>query len=89
MTLYYLHLLCTINYELRIIRSGLFYLDICIKINFEKNVQLQEVYFMSATIALGASHLERDLLLPPHFFERSLFGNKGIIDAVIETYRRR
>ncbi|MDF5736555.1 MULTISPECIES: hypothetical protein [unclassified Nostoc] len=65
-------------------------LDICIKINFEKNVQSQEVYFISANIALGANHLEGDLLLPPPFFDKSRFGDKGVINAVkIETYRRR
>ncbi|MEH2270308.1 MAG: hypothetical protein V7K68_18005 [Nostoc sp.] len=90
MTSYHLQLLCAIHYELRIILSGLFYLDICIKINFEKNVQSQQVYFISATIALGASHLEGDFLLPPHFFEKGRFGDKGVIDAVkIENYRRR
>ena len=41
-------------------------------------------------IVLDANHLERDLLLPQHFFERSFFRHKGVIDAVkIETYRRR
>ncbi|MEH2283134.1 MAG: hypothetical protein V7K90_17695 [Nostoc sp.] len=80
----------TINYEFRIIQSGLFYFDICIKINFVKNVQSQQAYFSSATIALDASHLEGDFLLPSDFFEKSRFGDKGVIDAVkIETYRRR
>jgi hypothetical protein len=68
----------------------LFYLDICIRINFEKNVQLQKVYLISATIALGAIHLEGNLVLLPHFVDKSRFGDKGIIDAVkMEIYRRR
>ncbi|MDZ7950481.1 hypothetical protein [Nostoc sp. DedQUE09] len=55
-----------------------------------KNVQSQQAYFSSATIVLVASHLERDFLLPSHFFDKSRFGDKGVIDAVkIETYRRR
>ncbi|MEH2323505.1 MAG: hypothetical protein V7K32_08030 [Nostoc sp.] len=87
---YTLLLTLILYHQLRIIHSGLFYLDICIKINFEKNVQSQQVYFIRVNIALGASHLEGDLLLPPHIFNQSRFGDKGVIDAVkIETYRRR
>lgn len=45
---------------------------------------------MSATIALDASHLEGDLLLPRHFYNKSRFRDTGVIHAVkIEIYRRR
>jgi hypothetical protein len=35
------------------------------------------------------NYLERDLLLPWYYFERGFIGNKGVIDAVVKTYRRR